>query len=106
MNLLNDLKIKAVLFTPKIWQQTVRHRGKFNVKMPKPRHDIARYLEEITKPVLIKEIPDPTEKCAEAKNRIALRLKFNTDTVHILFILLFICRQIIEFIYQFLGDRI
>ncbi len=41
-------------FSPQIWQQTVRHRGKFNVKVPHPRHNIARYLEELTKPVLSK----------------------------------------------------
>ena len=27
--------------------------------MPHPRHEIARHLEELTKPVIIKEIPDP-----------------------------------------------
>ncbi len=49
--------------------------------MPKPRHDIARYLEEITKPILIREVSDPIEKCVEAKNRVASKLKFNTDNV-------------------------
>ena len=57
----------------------MRHRGKFNVKVPHPRHDIARYLEEITKPVLIKELPDPTELCLQQKSRIAKTLKFSTS---------------------------
>lgn len=63
---------------PKIWQQSVRHRGKYNVKMPHPRHDIARYLEEITKPVIIKELPDPVENCLKLKTNIAKSLKFST----------------------------
>lgn len=74
----NSLLIKFRHFSPQIWQQTVRHRGKFNVKVPHPRHDIARYLEEITKPVLIREVPDVVKKCTESKNRIAQNLKFST----------------------------
>lgn len=73
------LLARSALFTPRIWQQTVRHRGKFNIRMPKPRHDIARYLEEITKPVLIRELPDPVEQCYEAKKKISKRLKFDTE---------------------------
>ena len=49
--------------------------------MPKPRHDIARYLEDITKPMLIKEIPNPVDRCVEAKSRIGSRLKFSTNDV-------------------------
>lgn len=75
----SSLLVRSGLFTPKIWQQTVRHRGKFNVRMPKPRHDIARYLEEITKPVIVKELSDPVEKCIETKKIITDRLKFGTE---------------------------
>jgi len=64
---------------PAIWKQTVRYRGKFNYKMPHPRHDIARYLEEITKPVLIKELPDPIDRCIRNKSSLAKSLKFSTN---------------------------
>jgi hypothetical protein len=68
------------LFVPKIWQQTVRHRGKFTASMPKPRHEIARYLEEITKPVLPKFRENPIENCIYIKKRIAKSLKFTTKS--------------------------
>ncbi len=68
------------LYSPKIWQQTVRHRGKFNVPMPKPRHEIARYLEEITKPVLIRELADPVEQAFKDKQRLANKLKIGNET--------------------------
>jgi hypothetical protein len=51
--------------------------------MPHPRHDISRYLEEITKPVIIKKLPDQLEKCKEFKFRIAKMLKFTTADVSI-----------------------
>ena len=70
------------LFTPHIWQQTVRHRGKFSYKFPKPRHDIARFLEEITKPEIIKEIPNPVDKCVELKKSVAKALKFGSTEVN------------------------
>jgi hypothetical protein len=47
--------------------------------MPHPRHDIARYLEEITKPVLIKEIPDPIDGCLSNKSHLASSLKLSTN---------------------------
>lgn len=65
---------------PKLWQQSVRYRGKYNVKMPKPRHDIARYLEELTKPVIIKQLPDPIETCFKSKLNIIKNLKMGTDS--------------------------
>lgn len=71
--------IEAKLILPTVWKQTVRYRGKFNHKMPHPRHDIARYLEEITKPVLIKEIKDPIDGCLTYKSRLAKSLKFSTN---------------------------
>jgi hypothetical protein len=49
--------------------------------MPHPRHDIARHLEELTKPVIIKELPDPVEMCLDQKYRIAKRLKFSINEV-------------------------
>jgi hypothetical protein len=49
--------------------------------MPHPRHEIARHLEELTKPVIIKEIPDPIEICLDQKSRIAKRLKFSSNEV-------------------------
>lgn len=75
------MNLIAGLFTPKIWQQTVRHRGKFNYKMPKPRHEVARYIEEITRPVIIRELPDQVEKCVENKSFVAKNLKFSTSEV-------------------------
>jgi len=48
--------------------------------MPKPRHDTARYLEEITKPILVRELPDPIDMCLKDKQRLANTLKINTDT--------------------------
>lgn len=65
---------------PKLWQQSVRYRGKYNVKMPKPRHDVARFLEEITKPVIIRELPDPVEKCAQSKSNLSKILKFGPNS--------------------------
>lgn len=65
---------------PKIWQQSVRYRGKYNVKTPKPRHDIARYLEELTKPVIIRHIPDPVETCVESKSNLRTKLKFGPES--------------------------
>ena len=59
----------------------MRHRGKFNYKTPHPRHDIARYLEEITKPIIIRELPDPIERCLASNSRIAKNLKFSTKEV-------------------------
>jgi hypothetical protein len=36
-------------------------------------------LEEITKPVIIKELPDPIERCLDNKNKIAQKYKFTTN---------------------------
>lgn len=69
------------MFSPKLWQQTVRHRGKFNTKHPKPRHDIARFLEEITQPVLIRQIPDRVKTCEGWKSNLEKKFKTTTDTV-------------------------
>ncbi|RNA24251.1 charged multivesicular body 1a [Brachionus plicatilis] len=71
---------KTRLIVPKLWQQSVRYRGKYNVRMPKPRHDIARYLEEITKPLIVKELPDPIETCIQSKLNIKKKLKFGPDS--------------------------
>lgn len=69
------------LFTPKIWQQSVRHRGKFNTHQPKPRHDIGRYLEELTRPVIIRQIPDIAEQCEKQRKYHEKNYKTTTDTV-------------------------
>lgn len=83
---------KVQLFAPGILQQkqhqqqqlklpqhqSVRHRGKYNYKMPHPRHDTARYLEEITRPVLVRQVPDPIDTCVAQKAHIAKTLKFST----------------------------
>lgn len=53
--------------------------------MPHPRHDIARYLEEITKPVIVKEIADPIERCLMLKSNIAKNLRFSSKEVKIIF---------------------
>ena len=65
---------------PKLWQQSVRYRGKYNYKFPKPRHDVARFLEDITKPVIIRELPDPVESCAGSKTLLAKNLKFGPNS--------------------------
>ena len=83
INIKINMYFQVKLFAPQIWNQTVRHRGKYNVKMPHPRHEIARHLEELTKPVIIKELPDPIEMCLDQKSRIAKRLKFSSNQVHI-----------------------
>ena len=87
MNLLVEVKENVCfhsivrLFAPQVWQQSVRHRGKLNLKFPRPRHEIPRFLEEITKPVIEREVPDPIEKCIGFKSDNAKRLKLSTNDV-------------------------
>ncbi|CAF0745175.1 unnamed protein product [Brachionus calyciflorus] len=76
----NNLINKTRLIVPKLWTQSVRYRGKYNMKMPKPRHDVARYLEELTKPVIVRELPDPVEMCSKSKAQIANNLRFGPDS--------------------------
>ncbi|KAL7671989.1 hypothetical protein ACOME3_006887 [Neoechinorhynchus agilis] len=42
-------------------------RTKLDFKVPYPRHDRMRMLEEITKPVIEMEVPDPIEGCLRFK---------------------------------------
>lgn len=48
--------------------------------MPKPRHDIARYLEELTKPIVTKQLPDPIDTCFKSKINIRKNLKIGIDS--------------------------
>ena len=66
-----------------MWQQhqSLRSVSKLNMKFPKPRHEIARFLEEITMPTIVKEIPDKTLACFTYKNYAAKNLKFSTEYV-------------------------
>jgi hypothetical protein len=73
--------LKVGLFTPKIWQQSIRFRGKFNTRQPKPRHDIGRYLEELTRPVIVRQIPDAAIQSEKDRQYFEKRFKTTTDTV-------------------------
>lgn len=60
----------------------MRHRGKLNLKFPRPRHEVARYLEEITKPIIVRQVPDQVEQCLSYKARNARILKQTTNDVY------------------------
>lgn len=60
----------------------MRHRGKINLKFPRPRHEVARYLEEITKPIIVRQVPDQVEQCLSYKARNSRILKQTTNDVY------------------------
>lgn len=71
----SSVKLSSIVY------ESLRYRGKYNSRRPRPRHEILRYLEEITKPVIIKQLPDQTTKCAIHHDRMKNKLKTNTDSV-------------------------
>lgn len=95
---------KVRLFSPQIWQQTVRHRGKLNLKFPRPRHHIPRYLEDITKPQVIKEKIESAEICRIFKEKQASMNKATTNYVNLVFYFTILCFTILRYIcYNFLS---
>jgi hypothetical protein len=72
---------KSAIKLSAITYQSLRYRGKFNSRIPRPRHELLRYLEEITKPVLIKQLPDPTEKCKKYNDSLDHTYKITTKSV-------------------------
>ncbi len=80
-----DLKYSVQAKLTNVLQQSVRYRGKFNTASPRPRHYIARYLEEITKPVIIRQLPDTIALCSEFKEKQQRRVKSSINYVIICF---------------------
>jgi hypothetical protein len=72
---------KSAIKLSAITYQSLRYRGKFNSRIPRPRHELLRYLEEITKPVINKQFPDPTEKCKEYNDSLDHTFKVTTKSV-------------------------
>ncbi len=75
------MKLKVQSKFANVIQQSVRYRGKFNTAYPKPRHDIPRFLEEITKPVIVRQLPDQVDLCAKYKKNTDKIFKFTTESV-------------------------